>query len=181
MNPQLQNTVTLRDIHLPDAVSWWPPAIGWWIVAAVIIIAVITLPRLYRYLTFTPLHKVTRSAFDKISNDYQQHQDVSKLIQAISKLLRQISMTYHGREKVAHLTGEKWIDSLNELTTENFFTNKLKSILLYAPYQKNITVDANVLLDTTQNWINALPPPNRSKKIRSRENKSHKQLQGLET
>ncbi|MDP7406676.1 MAG: DUF4381 domain-containing protein, partial [SAR324 cluster bacterium] len=22
----------LRDVHLPPAVSWWPPAPGWWII-----------------------------------------------------------------------------------------------------------------------------------------------------
>ena len=25
----------LRDIHLPDPVSWWPPAPGWWIAVGI--------------------------------------------------------------------------------------------------------------------------------------------------
>ena len=37
----------LRDIHLPQAVHWWPPAPGWWLVALVSL-ALITW--LYRYL-----------------------------------------------------------------------------------------------------------------------------------
>ncbi|MBL4782619.1 MAG: DUF4381 domain-containing protein [Porticoccaceae bacterium] len=37
----------LRDIHLPQAVHWWPPAPGWWLVA-LLSLALITW--LYRYL-----------------------------------------------------------------------------------------------------------------------------------
>ena len=36
LNPQAQapNPLDqLRDIHLPEPISWWPPAPGWWILA----------------------------------------------------------------------------------------------------------------------------------------------------
>ena len=26
-----QNALPLRDLHLPDAIGWWPPAPGWWV------------------------------------------------------------------------------------------------------------------------------------------------------
>jgi hypothetical protein len=41
-NPALEQ---LRDIHLPQAVHWWPPAPGWWVVAALILALTIWLVR----------------------------------------------------------------------------------------------------------------------------------------
>lgn len=41
-NPALEQ---LRDIHLPQAVHWWPPAPGWWIVAALVLALTIWLSR----------------------------------------------------------------------------------------------------------------------------------------
>ena len=31
MDPQ---QIPLRDLHLPDAISWWPLAPGWWLAIA---------------------------------------------------------------------------------------------------------------------------------------------------
>jgi len=164
MNPQIQNSMALRDIHLPDAISWWPPAIGWWILLAVILLAIYFIPKLYRWLTFTPLHKVTNKAFLEIKDEYRQNQDITQLVQSLSKLLRQISMTYHGRENVAHLTGEKWVDSLNTLTEKDYFSSELQNIIINAPYKKNNNIDTTELLDATQLWINALPKKSTIKK-----------------
>jgi len=157
MNPQLQNPTALRDIHLPDAVSWWPPAIGWWLLLALILLALFFIPKLYRKLTFKPLNQVADNAYQEIISEYQQHNDATRLVQDISKLLRQIAMTYSGRESSAQLIGDEWIDTLNALTTEKYFTAEIKQLLLYAPYQSAVQSEPQALITATRNWINALP------------------------
>lgn len=157
MNPQLPNAAALRDIHLPDAVSWWPPAIGWWLLAGIILLALFFAPRLFRYLTFKPLNKVADNTYQGIISEYQKHHDATRLVQDISKLLRQIAMTYTGRDASAQLTGNEWIASLNALTTENYFTTEIQQLLVYAPYQKTLTTEPQALILATQNWIKALP------------------------
>ena len=157
MNPQLPNATTLRDIHLPDAVSWWPPAVGWWIVAALILLVIFLTPKLIRYITFKPLNKVVDNAYQTIITQYQQNKDDTRLVQDISKLLRQIVMTYTGRESSAQLIGDEWIDSLNALTSETYFSGEVKQLIINAPYQKTITSDPRILLSATQSWIKALP------------------------
>ena len=149
--------MTLRDIHLPDAVSWWPPAIGWWVLVALILLAIFFLPRLYRYLTYKPLNIISQQAFQEIKEHYKEQQDVMFFIQSLSKLLRQISMSYHGREKVANLTGEQWIHSLNDLTDTKYFNGELSNILTNAPYQHSSNIDPILILEVTQNWVNDLP------------------------
>ncbi len=159
MNPALQNSLPLRDIHLPEAVSWWPPATGWWLLAGLIIIAILLLPKLYHYIKYKPLNKVATTAYREIINDYQQQPDNQQLLQSLSKLLRQISMSYLGREASAHLTGNQWIKQLNTLTRENHFDSNIQQLLIQAPYQKTSISNADIqpLITATENWVAALP------------------------
>ena len=39
--------IPLRDLHLPEVVSWWPLAPGWWVLIALAAVALIYLLRLY--------------------------------------------------------------------------------------------------------------------------------------
>ena len=38
LNPE---TLNLRDIHLPEAIFWWPLAPGWWILAGATLLFII--------------------------------------------------------------------------------------------------------------------------------------------
>jgi len=157
MNPQTANTIQLRDIHLPDAISWWPPAIGWWILLALILLSLYLLPKLYRRLTYVSLNTLCLKDLEIIQSAYKAEKNALESIQALSKLLRQISMTYNDRDKVAHLTGEQWTNTLNALTEKDYFTDEHKKQLMNAPYQKESNIDIEGLFTVTQQWIKALP------------------------
>lgn len=152
-----QNTDNLRDIHLPDAISWWPPAIGWWILLAIIIAAIILLPKLYRRVTYTPLNKVANHTFNKIVADYKENNNDSTFVIETSQFLRQTAMSYCGREETAQLTGEKWVQALNKMTEQDYFNDEIKQTLVNAPYQKSININAEQLISVVQSWLDKLP------------------------
>lgn len=157
MKPIEQNSDSLRDIHLPDAISWWPPAIGWWILLALVITAFIFIPKLYRRITYTPLNKVANNTFKNIIAEYKEDNNESDFVIKTSQFLRQTAMSYCGRNNVAQVTGNEWVQTLNNLTEKNYFNEKIKQTLVNAPYQKNISIDAEELISTIQNWLDKLP------------------------
>jgi len=157
MNLPAQNPANLRDIHLPDAISWWPPAIGWWILLALIIAAFIFIPKLYRRLTFIPLKKVASSTFQNIVAQYNESHNASLFVIETSQFLRQTAMSYCGRKEVAQLTGENWVRALNNITEQAHFNDEIKQSLTNAPYQKNINIDAEQLIQAVENWLSDLP------------------------
>ena len=161
MNVPQQNTDSLRDIHLPDAISWWPPAIGWWILLALVIAAFILIPKLYRRMTYTPLNKVANSTFNNIVDKYNENNNVSDFVIQTSQFLRQTAMSYCGREEVAQLTGEKWVQALNSITEQDYFNDDIKQNLVNAPYQKNITIDTEQFINAVQSWLEELPKQSR--------------------
>ena len=34
-----ENALPLRDLHLPEAIGWWPLAPGWWVELAIVVVA----------------------------------------------------------------------------------------------------------------------------------------------
>lgn len=161
MNTSTQNIAALREIHLPDPISWWPPAIGWWLLLALVIATAILLPILYRRLTYTPINKVINKSFQDIVARYKDDNDAFSFISQTSRFLRQIAMTYYGRDEVAQLTGDKWMALLNNLSKSPWFTDEVQQNLLNAPYQKIMQIDPELVISVVQNWLAGLPkqPP----------------------
>ncbi|MFK5913332.1 MAG: DUF4381 domain-containing protein [Woeseiaceae bacterium] len=160
-----QHTDSLRDIHLPDAISWWPPAIGWWVLLALVIAAVVFIPKLYRRISYTPLNKVAKTTFENIVTDYNENHNDAALVTETSQFLRQIAMSYYSRGEIAQLTGEEWVYALNKITEHNHFNESVKQYLINAPYQKEISIDSEQLITAVQNWLERLPkqPQGRNK------------------
>ena len=155
------NELPLHDIHLPAAVSAWPPAIGWWILPLLILGLAFGV---YHFIQYRKQRKkqiaykkLAVNELHKIKQQYVDSNNSIALLRAVSTLLRRIGLSYLPRENIASLTGEQWIDTLNSLSSQNFIDHELSQLLAHAPYQKTADFDQQQLLDTCESWINGLP------------------------
>ena len=158
MNPQaMTNSLPLRDIHLPDGVSVWPPAPGWWLLLILLMAFAILLPKLIRYLKQPRPNKLAWSEFKRIQQQYQQQQNTQQLARELSALLRRIALSYLPREQVASLTGKAWQQQLASINPQQPLSDVVLDTLSTAAYQANTELDGQQLLKQCEQWLSALP------------------------
>jgi hypothetical protein len=156
MNPA---DLPLRDIHLPPAPSWWPPAPGWWLLAAGVVALALACVWFARRHTRTRTRRGALDALAALARDYAATHDAHALAAALSVLLRRLALGALPRERVAGLTGERWIDALDALVPAGRrFDAAARRALAEAPYRGNAACDAEALIAACERWLRALPP-----------------------
>lgn len=149
--------IPIRDIHLPEAISWWPLAIGWWIVIALVLCALMLL-----YVYITKLNKPTlkRKAKAKIASiekKFVETQNPVLCVSEISMFFRQVVITDNNEKNVAGLTGQSWLEWLDKSLKEPEFSQGPGQLLINGPYQQNVNKnDVDQLLKLCHKWVNAL-------------------------
>lgn len=162
------NELPLRDIHLPEAVSWWPPAIGWWLLAlllVVIVLAYFLIRFLRQRASATNYKKMALQAFQQIRKNEQQ--DPMLLLREISQLLRRIALSYLPRQQVASLTGQQWIEQLNQLSATEVFSQQDAELISQASYRPQVSYSRDELLERCEQWIRQLPDQPRQSRVKS--------------
>lgn len=103
--PQANPLDQLKDIHLPDAIVWWPPALGWWLVA-IISLSLITLLTIFisRYWIKT---RYKRHAIKQLNHIIAQQNSYQDDVHALSELLRQTAIAAE-IPAVKKMHGEQW-------------------------------------------------------------------------
>ncbi|NOR70264.1 MAG: DUF4381 family protein [Methylomarinum sp.] len=149
MGPQ---PLQLRDIHLPDTISWWPPAIGWW--------GVMILIPLFCWLMVWSYKRITRKTAvktaKKLLKNIRQDNDIDTLI-ALSELIRRVAMSQSPRAEAASLTGEAWLEYLDESVKGTPFTQGVGKVLANAHYQKQAATDLDIpaVTQLCETWLKA--------------------------
>ncbi|MCP4186040.1 MAG: DUF4381 domain-containing protein [Gammaproteobacteria bacterium] len=151
------NEIPLRDIHLPEAVSWWPPAPGWWLLLMMLVVLVLGSVFLWRWVKHKSLRKLSDMELKSIVENFNQQQDTRLLLSQLSTLLRRILMSYQGRNSTAAVTGDDWIRQLNTLAHENCFSEEQEILLSRGQFKRELDFDSHALLDSCEHWIKALP------------------------
>lgn len=132
MNPE---QLPLRDLHLPDAVGWWPPAPGWWLLVAILLTALGRyLWRAWRAWRLSAARRAALSEYARLSRQYASDGDARALARGLSSLLRRVMLAYAPRHTVAGLTGTEWLSFLDRGLSQSPFTKGPGRHLAWLPY-----------------------------------------------
>lgn len=149
-----QALANLNDIMMPEPISWWPMAIGWDVVA-LLILAGITLMVSYggRYYYHQLPKQQALKLLKQYQLNYQHHQDSVLYSASINALLKRVALAYFGRTKVAGLYDQAWLEFLNQ-TANNINVNNVGNLLLVLPYVKSAdNIDLQPLFTFAHAWI----------------------------
>lgn len=145
----------LRDIHMPEAVSWWPPAIGWWIVIASAILAVgllfyftrkYILKNRYKKIALQKLTTIHKAAGEDKSINHE------RLVE-MSAILRRVAMQTYGRQTISVLSGQKWLAFLDRTGNTNQFSQGAAKVLGTGLYRPDLDADFDQVRLIIQKWI----------------------------
>lgn len=155
MNPPAQETLQLRDIHLPETPDFWPPAPGWWIATAVMLGVLIWIGlvawrhariRRQRKHILDLLEQLERSPVDAGTPDY---------LAQLSQLMRRIALMRFPRRAVASLAGRDWLGFLDESGGDGRFRDGPGQVLAEGPYIRDLPddFDSIALALLVRDWI----------------------------
>lgn len=153
MNPV--PNLPLRDIHLPSAIAWWPPAPGWWILPAFSLVFLIAVFLLVRRLSRPTLKKQAFRQLRTIENLFQQSENATQCISDLSAFLRRVVLC---RSKhAAGITGTAWLHFLEQSLDAPEFSQGCGRILLKGPYQEAVDgEEVHQVIQLCHKWVDRL-------------------------
>jgi hypothetical protein len=146
-------TLPLRDIHLPNAIGWWPPAPGWWLLTGLVLLLTagsLWLRRLYRRGRFRRLALAELEGLTEAPS--------AEMAAGLSQLLRRAALCHYPRRDCAGLQGEDWLEFLDRPFDDRPFADGIGRCLLEAPYRPDVDFDRLQLLALCRRWLAQLPP-----------------------
>lgn len=161
MNPDI-TSIPIRDIHLPESVSWWPLAPGWWITLGLLLLAAAVVYFLKFIKERQQLNKQVMQEFENLVERYKCDKDINLLLSDVAQLIRRVSITTFSDKQVAALTGDEWLQFLDSVFTKGknsqtlSFQGALGELLISGQYQKSHSIDENrldQLLILSKAWL----------------------------
>jgi len=162
MTPQTE--LAIQDIQLPAAASGWPPAIGWWLLALLIIGSVIGAAVLLK--RYQKKWGYRKAALALLKTEYKQWQHQSaedtaltvKTLQNMLAILKRTAITAYPDANLSGMYGVQWIQALNQQTSAPCFTETLENIVIEQQYKTestidHSTIDISLIYSNCQQWI----------------------------
>ena len=152
---QLQQILAqqMRDVHLPDAISWWPLAPLWWLAIAIVLISLMLVilkirrtrkAKAYRHEANIELQR----HYTKWQNDEPQSDNL--YLQHANRVLKRVAIYLDSSS--SKLSGEKWIDYLQRYSPKPL-SEETRAALSTGLYQANTSADVKEIHKELCNWL----------------------------
>ncbi|MBM4203669.1 MAG: DUF4381 domain-containing protein [Gammaproteobacteria bacterium] len=105
----------MRDVHLPDAPGWWPPALGWWLLAALILLLVgIGVYSLVKRRRREAPRRQALAELERLNDNVRSGAlPAAEAIHAANALLKRLWVHVDHDVSIAALTGDAWLAYLD--------------------------------------------------------------------
>ncbi len=144
MNPT-DPLAQLRDIHLPDPVMGWPPALAWWLLCLGILVIAALLRHLLRRHRARAYRRAAQRELAQIHASWQQEQNNSNYLQQLNCILKRVALRSFPAGEVAALNGNNWCGFLDQQWQRPppiHFSDTGLALAVYSPAQSDCDIDA---------------------------------------
>lgn len=159
----------LRDLHLPQPISGWPPAPGWWalLVLSLAIVACVLWLTVERKRRNQP-RRLAATALSAAYVQWQTESNDSGYLQQSHTILRQLAISLAGRRSVSRLNGDQWVEWMEAQLAQqpetqlrrnkHLFPAEVRDALAHGAYRKTTTAPIELLHTTYMNWLRQSRP-----------------------
>jgi hypothetical protein len=135
-----------------DPINWWPQTLAWKCLACLLILVISIF--LWRRLKLWYHNRYRRAACTRLLH-IDQTSDDSSIIQAINQLLKITAIKAYSRQRVAQLSGNEWINFLNNRCEQTPFNDECIVLLTQNLYRQQPigSVHRCELIAASQLWI----------------------------
>jgi hypothetical protein len=146
----------LRDVHSPESIGVWPPAIGWIILVLLIITATITIAWLsFRWYRSNAWRRAALKEFKRVQVIYIDAPSSASLSE-ISSLLKRCSASINQDSRILSMTGKTWRQLLE--TPKSPLNEHEIELLCFGHYQPECDILDRDALSRIRKWIKTLRP-----------------------
>ena len=156
----------LADIHLPAAITYWPPAPGWWVLAAFVLAALVWASlQVLQQIRQRKICAYALKELDKIHQEFEENDRSSEeaensaqllFVNQFNSVIRRVALWHYPNSGIASLGGAAWVDFIKEKGDSSGMTKEIAEAISQGRFKPHCEVDVNALDQFGQQWISSL-------------------------